>query len=149
MLGPLQALQHGKQVELGPLRQQAVLLPLVLRPGGTVAREEILDGVWGEAVPTSGIALVRTYVSRLRAILGQDMIVRCAAGYYVRLDPTQVDLAVFDQHVIEARSLRRHGQLGPSAAAWRKALELWRGPPLLGIPGPFAERQRQRLADLH
>jgi DNA-binding SARP family transcriptional activator len=139
----------GQQVDLGPPRQQAVLLPLVLRPDRTVAREEILDGVWGDAVPASGIALVRTYVSRLRLILGQHTIARCAAGYYLRLDPSQVDLIAFDHHVIEARSLRRHGQLRLSAAGWRKALGLWRGPPLLGIPGPFAERQRQRLTDLH
>ncbi len=149
VLGPFQAVRNHEQVTLGPLRQQAVLLPLVLRPGRTVAPEEILDGVWGEVVPTSGIALVRTYISRLRLILGRDMIGRCAAGYYVRLNPGQVDLTVFDQHVLEARELRRRAQLGPSATTWRKALELWRGPPLPGVPGPFAESQRQRLTDLH
>lgn len=149
VLGPFQVVRNREQVKLGPLRQQAVFLPLVLRLGRTVAREEILDGVWGEAVPASGIALVRTYVSRLRQILGREMIVRCAAGYYVRLDPAQLDLTAFDQRVIEARDLRQRDQLGPSATAWRKALELWRGPPLPGIPGPFAEIQRQRLTDLH
>lgn len=149
VLGPFHAVRDREQINLGPLRQQAVLLPLVLRPGGTLAREEILDGVWGEAVPASGIALVRTYVSRLRLILGRDMIVRSAVGYYVRLNPGQVDLTVFDQHVIKARELRRRTQLGSSATAWRKALELWRGPPLPGIPGPFADSQRQRLTDLH
>nr|AHE14812.1 regulatory AfsR domain protein [uncultured bacterium] len=149
VLGPLKAVRHQEQIKLGPLRQQAVLLPLVLRPGRTVAPEEVLDGVWGEAVPASGIALVRTYVSRLRLILGRDMIGRRAAGYYIRLDPGQVDLSVFEQHVIEARELRRHGQWSASATAWRKALELWQGPPLPGIPGPFAESQRHRLTEMH
>lgn len=149
VLGPFQAVRNRETIELGPLRQQAVLLPLVLRPGRTVAREEILDGVWGEAVPVSGIALVRTYLSRLRLILGRDMIVRSAAGYYIRLNPGQVDLTVFDQHMIEARELRQRAQLGPSATAWRRALELWRGPPLPGIPGPFAEGYRQRLTELY
>ncbi|MDQ3761706.1 MAG: AfsR/SARP family transcriptional regulator [Actinomycetota bacterium] len=149
VLGPFQAVRNREQVKLGPLRQQAVLLPLVLRPGRTVAPEEILDGVWGEAVPASGIALLRTYFSRLRLIIGRDMIGHSAAGYYVRLDPGQVDLTAFEQHLIEARELRRCAQLGPSATAWRKALKLWQGPPLPGIPGPFAESQRQRLTDLH
>lgn len=148
VLGPLQAVRDHEQINLGPVRQQAVLLPLVLRPSRTVTREEILDGVWGVAVPTSGTALVRTYVSRLRLILGRDMIVRCPVGYYIRLDPGQIDLTAFDQHVTEARELQRHGQVGPSATAWRKALELWRGPPLPGIPGPFADNQRQRLTEL-
>jgi DNA-binding SARP family transcriptional activator len=149
VLGPFQAERNRVQVNLGPLRQQAVLLPLVLRPGRTVAQKEILDGVWGQAVPASGIALVRTYFSRLRLILGRDMIGRCAAGYYVRLDPSQIDLTAFNQHVIEARELWRRNQLHPSVMAWRKALKLWWGPPLPGIPGPFAESQRQRLTDLH
>lgn len=149
VLGPFQIMIDHEQIMLGPPRQQAVLLPLVLRPGGTVAPGEILDGVWGEAIPVSGIALVRTYVSRLRLILGRDMIGRSTAGYYVRLTPGQVDLTTFDQHVLEARELRRRTQLGPSAAAWRNALKLWRGPALPGIPGPFAESQRQRLTDLH
>lgn len=149
VLGSFQAVRNREQVALGPLRQQAVLLPLVLRPGRVVTGEEILDGVWGEAVPTSGITLVRTYISRLRLLLGRDIIGRCAAGYYVRLNPTQVDLTEFDRHVTEAKELRQRALLDPSAAAWRKALELWRGPPLPRVPGPFAENQRQRLNELH
>ena len=148
VLGPFQAMRNREQVDLGPLRQQAVLLPLVMSSGRIVAREEILEGVWGKAVPASGIALVRTYISRLRLILGRGMIVRSSAGYYLRLDPCQVDLASFDQQMIEAREFRRRDQLIRSATAWRNALRLWRGPPLLGIPGPFAESQRQRLTDL-
>jgi DNA-binding SARP family transcriptional activator len=148
VLGPLKVVKNHKQIKLGSPRQQAVLLPLVLRPGRTVTREEILDGVWGDAVPTSGIRLVHTYVSRLRLVLGRDVIVRCAAGYYIQLTPGQVDLTAFDERIIEARELRRRGQLGLSASAWRTALELWSGPPLPGLPGPFAESQRHRLTDL-
>lgn len=149
VLGPLQIYRRGEDVKLGPPRQQAVLLPLVLGPGSTVTPEEILDGVWGETVPASGIELVRTYVSRLRSILGRDVIGRCAAGYYIRLDEGQVDLTVFNQRVTEARQLRRYGKLRSSAVAWRQALQLWRGPALPRVPGPFAGGQRQRLADLH
>ncbi|MGH3783042.1 MAG: AfsR/SARP family transcriptional regulator [Pseudonocardiaceae bacterium] len=149
VLGSFQALRNHERIELGPLRQQAVLLPLVLRPGQAVTAREILNDVWANAVPASGIALVRTYISRLRLILGPDMIVRCPAGYYLQLDPDRVDLTVFDEHAIEARELRRHGQLESSATAWRKALGLWRGPPLPEIPGLFAENNRHRLIDLH
>jgi DNA-binding SARP family transcriptional activator len=149
VLGPFQAVRNREEISLGPRRQQAVLLPLMLRPGRIVTGEELIDSVWGEAVPASGIALVRTYISRLRLLLGRDVIGYCAAGYHVRLDPGQVDLTVFDQYVTRARELRRRAQLGPSATAWRKALELWRGSPLPRIPGPFAERQRQRLTDLY
>jgi DNA-binding SARP family transcriptional activator len=149
VLGPLQVMVGDEQITLGTPRQQAVFLPLVLRPGGPVAPEAILDGVWGEAIPASSIGLVRTYISRLRLILGRDMIGRHTAGYYVRLHPDQIDLTAFDQQVLEARELRRRDQLGLSAAAWRGALKLWRGPPLSGLPGPFAESQRQWLTDLH
>jgi DNA-binding SARP family transcriptional activator len=148
VLGSFQALRSHQLIELGPLRQQAVLLSLVLRPGQPVPAREIVNDVWANAVPTSGIALVRTYISRLRLILGPEMIVRCPAGYYLRLDPDQVDLIVFDECVIEARELRRRGQLESSATVWQKALGLWRGPPLPEIPGLFAESNRQRMIDL-
>lgn len=148
VLGPFQAVRHREPINLGPVRQQAVLLRLALCPGRTVTGEEILDGVWGEEVPASGIRLVRSYLSRLRVILGREMIMRYPTGYCLDLDPVQVDLTRFDQHIVEARQLRRRGLLGPSAAAWRKAVELWRDPPLPELPGPFADSQRQRLTDL-
>lgn len=54
VLGSFQILSNGKPLSLGPVRQQAVLLRLVLCGGSAITGKEILDGVWGEEVPASG-----------------------------------------------------------------------------------------------
>jgi len=50
VLGPFQIVRNYEDVNLGSLRQMAVLLPLVLHPGRAVTPEEILDCVWGKAL---------------------------------------------------------------------------------------------------
>lgn len=47
VLGPLRAWRDGRPLDLGHLRQQAVLTALALCPGRTVSQQELLDGVWG------------------------------------------------------------------------------------------------------
>lgn len=137
MLGPVTA-----DVDLGPLKQQAVLAMLALRLNQPVPRDEIIDGVWGEAVPPTAANLVATYVARLRRLLEPDRARRAAgtvlvstpAGYSLRLPSSTVDVSVFEDLVAR-------GEVDG-------ALALWRGTPLEGVPGPFAATQRRRLTDL-
>lgn len=64
LLGPVTA-----DVELGPAKQRAVLVLPASRADQSVARDEIIDGVWGEDVPPSAPNLVATYVARLRRLI--------------------------------------------------------------------------------
>jgi DNA-binding SARP family transcriptional activator len=97
--------------------------------------------VWGEDVPPSAANLVATYVARLRRVLEPERVRRAAGtvlmsvgtGYELRVRPDQVDVWLFEQLVAQ-------GDLG-------RALALWRGRPLDGIPGPFAAAERERLTD--
>lgn len=47
LLGPLRAWQDGRPLDLGHLRQQAVLAALALGAGRPLSRQELLDDVWG------------------------------------------------------------------------------------------------------
>ena len=47
VLGPVSAWRDGAPLDLGPVRRQAVLAALVLRPGPPVSHEQLLNGVWG------------------------------------------------------------------------------------------------------
>lgn len=154
VLGPLRAWRGDVQLELGPVRQQALLTALLLRPGTTVSRQQLLDGVWGPEPPGTGAKVIPVYVYQLRRRLGTEgaspsgsVIVTDRDGY--RFDPRNVsmDVARLKEIVAQAHAARDSGDLDAAVGAWSTALELFRGDPLAEIPGPFAQGERLRLTE--
>ena len=84
-------------------------------------------------------------MSRLRKELGDGRLVTRSPGYLLRVDRSELDLARFEQLVAEA------GRADPRSAALklRRALALWRGPPLAELAyEPFAQAEIVRLEEL-
>ncbi|MER6347699.1 AfsR/SARP family transcriptional regulator [Streptomyces sp. NPDC001595] len=142
------------QLDLGPVRGQALLTALLLRPGTTVSRQQLLDGVWGSEPPSTGPKVIPVYVHQLRRRLDSEggspsgsVILTDRGGY--RFDPRSVstDVARLSEIVAEAQAARDSGDLAAAASAWSTALELFHGEPLAAIPGPFAEGERLRLSE--
>ncbi|WP_218825967.1 AfsR/SARP family transcriptional regulator [Actinomadura mexicana] len=154
VLGPFRAWRDGTRLDLGPLRQQALLAALLLRPDMTVSRRELLDGVWGVEPPGSGSKIVPVYVHRLRRCLGtlgedaqESVIARDRGGYRFVSRGTAVDVLRLDEAADEAAAARRSGDLAAAVSACLDALGLFQGEPLAGLPGPFAEAERLRLEE--
>ncbi|MFF4505428.1 BTAD domain-containing putative transcriptional regulator [Streptomyces sp. NPDC001401] len=147
LLGPLQAWRGDECLELGPVREQALLACLLLRPGRTVSRQQLLGGVWGPEPPGTGDKVIPVYVHRLRRRLDAPVIETIPGGYRFAPASAAVDVARCEEIAAEGRSAREAGDLGAAAEAWSRALELFRGEPLAGVPGPFAEGERLRLAE--
>ncbi|MEU1667569.1 BTAD domain-containing putative transcriptional regulator [Streptomyces sparsogenes] len=154
VLGPLRAWRGDVPVDLGPVRQQALLTALLLRPGTTVSRQQLLDGVWGPEQPTTGAKVIPVYVHQLRRRLDAggecpsgSVIATDRGGYRFVLRHVRVDVARLKEIVAEARAARDCGDLDAAVSAWSTALELFRGDPLAGIPGPFAQGERLRLTE--
>jgi DNA-binding SARP family transcriptional activator len=125
-------------------------------PGRHVSLDALIAGLWDEP-PRAATGTVRTYVSRLRRILGadagreSDLIESAGDGYRFPLRSTALDLKDFLRLTKEAQAAGHDSQVGLAQAAGllRDALGLWQGTPLAGLPGPYAESQRVRLAELH
>jgi DNA-binding SARP family transcriptional activator/tetratricopeptide (TPR) repeat protein len=154
LLGPVRAWYGDRELALGPPLRQAVLAVLALRANRTVSRDEIIDAVWGGAAPASAANNLHIYVAAIRRLLsGSVDIPRTASvgsgrwGYLLRLEPGQLDVAEFDRHLGSARSHLAGGQPAGVVDALDAALGLWRGTPLSGLTGPFAEAQRVRLTE--
>jgi DNA-binding SARP family transcriptional activator len=151
VLGPVQVWSGAERVAVGPARQQALLTALVLRPDVTVSRRELLDSVWGLEPPAGNV--VPVYVYRLRKCLppgdgrSAPVITREGAGYRFAGRGVQVDSVRLEELVAEAGAARHAGDLSAAVAGYGRALELFRGEPLAGLPGPFAELERLRLAE--
>ncbi|EHK83091.1 BTAD domain-containing putative transcriptional regulator [Saccharomonospora azurea] len=149
-LGPLRAWSGGRPVNLGPMRQQAVLAALALRPDVAVSRQELLNDGWGPEAPEGNV--VQVYVYRLRKCLrpdgvGEPVICRDRFGYRFVGQSAVLDVTRLDELTAEADTAWRAGGLPAAVETHRRALDLFDGEPLAGLPGPFAEMERLRLTE--
>ncbi|GAA4862784.1 AfsR/SARP family transcriptional regulator [Kitasatospora terrestris] len=155
VLGPVQAWHGERALALGSPQQQAVLTALLLSHGRPVTTDDLVDGIWGERTPPQALAALRTYVSRLRTVIEPnretrkpaEILVSVSDGYALRIPAQSLDLASFERQVAEAADAKSAGDYRGSHDLLLSALALWRGKPLPGVPGPYAEAQRNRLAE--
>ncbi|MEV0327421.1 AAA family ATPase [Micromonospora echinospora] len=152
----MRAWRDGTELVLGSARRTAVLCVLALHTGQRVSRDQLVSAVWGEDAPPSATGNIYTYVSTLRQML-EPARSRWTAGrlfssgggtYQLHLPPDSVDVLRFESLRETARRHRVAGHVDAELATVAAALRLWDGEALAGVPGPFAEGQRLRLAEL-
>ncbi|WP_177226145.1 AfsR/SARP family transcriptional regulator [Actinacidiphila rubida] len=155
LLGPVRALLDGRDVALGPPLQRAVFTVLAVRRDQVVDRGELIDAVWGEALPGNPEGAVHTYVAGLRRAL-EPVRVRRSPGRFVQSHPSgyrlvlpdaaATDLARFERLADEGRAAVRAGRPDAAERLFGEALALFHGSVLGGVPGPFAQVRRDWLA---
>ncbi|MFE5584785.1 BTAD domain-containing putative transcriptional regulator [Kitasatospora sp. NPDC056531] len=156
LLGPMRTWIRGEQVLIGPPKQRAVLGLLASRVNEVVGIEQIVNAVWGDAVPPSVLNGVHTYVAGLRRVLEPDrgpresggVLVSASGGYALRMDAEAVDIERFVRGHAQARRLRAAQDVEGAVRAYEDALALWHGDAYANVPGPFAEMERVRLQEL-
>ena len=147
LLGPFEALVGGRREEVTGPKRPALLALLALRGGRMVPVEVLVDALWGAKVPAAPRNAVQHHVSRLRAALGPDSIAAAPDGY--ALPSATVDALRFEELLAMARSAQRAGDAGQAAKLVARALALWRGRPLQGLPdSPWVSAEADRLEAL-
>ncbi|MET7532596.1 AfsR/SARP family transcriptional regulator [Streptomyces goshikiensis] len=147
LLGPVQAHRGDSLLPLGPPQQRALLAMLLCRRNAVVGLDELIDGLWGGEPPRSAVGTVRSYAYRLRRTLGGGLVTH-GRGYALQVGPGELDLTRFDELTVRARAHVSAGDPQAARDLLARALEMWRGPALAGLPGPQARIQRERLAEL-
>jgi DNA-binding winged helix-turn-helix (wHTH) protein len=156
LLGPVAATRDGAPVDLGPPRRRAVLAVLAVHAGRAVPLPGLIGALWGDRPPASAAGAVYTHVSALRRALdpgrrsyaADGVLTSSGDGYELRVPGAEVDVTEFLARRDEAARARSAGDVPGERRALRAALDLWTGPALDGVSGPFAEAQRQRLDEL-
>jgi DNA-binding SARP family transcriptional activator/WD40 repeat protein len=146
VLGPLAVQRDGTPVAVGGPQQRRLLALLLVERTNPVPAGRLVEVLWpDDDAPDGAGRSVLTYVSRLRAAIGQDVIVTSAGGYRLDDSTSSCDADDFERLVSEAaRAL-------PDRAVplYDEALALWRGPAF----GEFATEwwalpESTRLAEL-
>ncbi|MFJ3234641.1 AfsR/SARP family transcriptional regulator [Streptomyces sp. NPDC086787] len=153
VLGPLRVHRDGAPLAVGYPQQQAMLATLLLRPGRSAGAAELTDALWGAGPPVKAVSTVRTYAWRWRKVLARDasdpdVLVSFGDGYRLQVDEQSIDALRAVDLAAQAERAGARRQPARALELLRDALALWEGEPLAAIPGPFAERQRQRLGEL-
>ncbi|MGW3242125.1 BTAD domain-containing putative transcriptional regulator [Streptomyces sp. NPDC001070] len=146
VLGPVRAWRGDEPISAGSPQQKALLGALLLRGGRTATAQELLDAVWGEEPPPTALAALRSYAFRLRKALGAGALATVDGGYVLH-PGDDFDLFLAERHQGAADKARAAGDLATAREELRRALALFDGEPLAGLPGPYAETQRTRLLE--
>jgi len=168
LLGPLEVRDGARLVGLGGEKQQALLAILLLHCNEAVSAERLVDDLWGESQPPSARGTLHAYVSRLRRALGANgasarstggpapasgsgaPLLTRGRGYLLQVAPGELDVDRFGDLVERGRDALAAGRPAEAAGILRKALELWRGPPLGEFSfEPFAQAAIAQLEELH
>jgi YVTN family beta-propeller protein len=149
ILGPLAVAKDGSEVVMGSGKQRALLVLLLLHANEAVSTDRLIDQLWGESRSSSATKVLQNYVSKLRRLLGDDVLITRARGYELRVEPGELDLDRFDDLVADGRRALAAGDPEQATAVLAEALALWRGPPLADFAyEAFASAEIDRLDGL-
>src|SRR6266700_5202918 len=95
LLGPIEAAIDGRVIDLGGQRQRALLAILLLSANEPVARDLLVDQLWGDGPPAGAQHTLDVYVSRLRKALepaaGCQVVLTRPGAYVLQTEPERID----------------------------------------------------------
>ena len=148
LLGPLEARDGDRAVDLGRAKQRALLALLLLDAGRAIPVDRLIDELWGEEVPPSARKMVQILVSSLRKLLPAELLRTSPRGYAIEVAAGELDLGRFERLAATGRAALADGSSAAAAESLAAALALWRGPALAEFAEPFAARESARLEAL-
>ncbi|MGO9753212.1 MAG: BTAD domain-containing putative transcriptional regulator [Solirubrobacteraceae bacterium] len=148
ILGPLEVAERDAVWPLGGAKQRAVLAILLIHRGELLSSERLIDELWGERPPLTAAKTLQGYISRLRKLIGEDVLVTHGRGYRLSLAPGQLDVDEFERLAADGRRALSEGDPAGAAKLLREALGLWRGAALADLAyESFAQSEVARLEE--
>ncbi|MDT0390521.1 SAV_2336 N-terminal domain-related protein [Streptomyces sp. DSM 41921] len=134
LLGPPRISDGTGDVEPPSPAALALLCMLLLRPGRRVPHSRLAEGLWEEPPPErEAAARLAELAQEVRQVLPPDRLVSFTRSYALHAPDVYVD-------VTHCEALADSDP--------ERALDLWYGEPLDGVPGPAAAAVRDRLRAL-
>ena len=151
LLGPLEVTDGDSPVRVGEGRQRSVLVLLLLHRNEPIARDRLIDALWGEAPPATAAKVLQNQIGRLRRALGDREGRRLRThghAYALRVEAGELDVDHFERLVRAGGEALRDDRPAEAAARLGEALTWWRGPPLADVAyETFAQPEIARLEE--
>jgi YVTN family beta-propeller protein len=152
ILGSLEVLEGERLLDVGGGKQRSVLALMLLNANEVVPTDRLIDELWRDDAPPSAAKIVQVHVSRLRKALdgvGEGILITRGHGYELRVASGELDLDRFRALLEDGRTALAANEPDKAADTLRKALALWRGPPLADFTyESFAQDEIARLEEL-
>jgi DNA-binding SARP family transcriptional activator len=157
VLGPLEAQDGERLVELGRPKQRVLLAVLLVHANQVVPLDRLIEELWRADPPPQAAASLQTYVSNLRRALEPGRPARAPSrvlvsqplGYRLVVGAGDLDAARFAALAEEGHRLLGASRPASAARVLREGLGLWRGPALAEVADEaFAQAERNRLEEL-
>ncbi|MEU7140945.1 BTAD domain-containing putative transcriptional regulator [Nocardia sp. NPDC046473] len=155
VLGPVEVRLAERRLDISAPQTLAILAILAAESGRTLSTAELAARLWSDRTPTSAVNVVRNHVHDVRrqfdthghAGAGAEWLGSTIGGYRLGL-PVESDVAAVEELLVAAEADRASGAADLANEKLVAAKQLWRGDPLVGVPGPWAEKERARLDGL-
>ncbi|MEU5718789.1 BTAD domain-containing putative transcriptional regulator [Streptomyces sp. NPDC020403] len=146
VLGPVRALDGGRDLDIGHARQRSLLAMLLVDVNNVVPSNRLAELVWDDRPPGRARNTLAGYATRLRKVLagapGRPSLVSRDGGYVLRADPAAVDLYRF--RALTSRAAAAEGD-EERCGLLRSALAQWTGTALGDLLGTRVEALRTTL----
>ncbi|MGY1496621.1 AfsR/SARP family transcriptional regulator [Streptomyces sp. QTS52] len=153
LLGPVELRGNQYADPLGSAKERLLLAALAFEAGRPVSLDALIHRLWDESPPAQPRISLHSYAARirrrLRALDSAARLVQQAHTYSLNVPPDQVDYHRFQGLTAQARALSDNGDDRRALRLLRDAGALWRGEPLAGLPGLWAEHIRGVLGQRH
>lgn len=152
LLGPLELVDNGQQLNVGGPRLRIVLAMLALEANRVAPLEQLIEAVWGTEPPVTARSQIQICISGLRRTFADagrsNAIGTRASGYLLSIGVDELDITRFGRMVASARDLAGCGRAVDAVEELHNALGLWRGPALQGIDSEVVQRGAPQLDEL-
>lgn len=157
MFGRFEAEIDGRRIEWIRRREAQIFKYVLLKPSGTVSREELLDVFWPGAHLSHSTQSLRTASSNIRKALAAIVGYANVERYYssrgdisVNLENAAIDVRRFTAHVADGDAERERGRLQEAFAHYRAAESLYGGELLMGeYPEPWYAPRAEMFKSLY
>jgi DNA-binding SARP family transcriptional activator len=136
LLGPLALRVRGDDVPVTARQERIALSLLALKIGSPVPTIDFETALFGDKQLKTPAKTRQMYVSNLRKHLKDapdDTIETTSQGYRLKGPRDSVDVFRFERRCAKGRAMLQSGHPGAAVAELDRALDLWRGEPMLDL----------------